>query len=117
MISWEWYDEVVGAGSSPQMAFLKKITKNYETISRKAGYHREFVMCDMVAMAALLKPELIAESRHLHGAVELSGSYTRGATVFDWLGHSSHAPNTHVVMKMNRIEYGNYVASVYNKNR
>lgn len=58
-------------------------------------------MCDVIAVGALLYPELILASSTLYGRVELSGSHTRGATVFDWYDNmlKDHAKNIHVVTK------------------
>lgn len=58
-LSWHWYDSVIAPESNKTTKLLRTITRHYEKLSRSPNHYRQFVMCDMVAMAAMLKPELI----------------------------------------------------------
>jgi len=104
-LSWDWYDRVIKPATTPVTAYLRAITAHYETLTRKPEYFRQFVMCDMVAAAALLDPSLILESKRLHGHVETGGLHSRGATVFDWYGHHGKPENVVVVMKLDKTAY------------
>ena len=59
---------------------------------------------DPCAVAALIAPELFA-IKPLHVAVELSGEYTRGATVGDWYGGARQTPNATCLMGVDREKF------------
>jgi len=71
------------------------------------------IMCDLLAMAVAMCPELILESQDLHGCVELAGNYTRGQTSFDWIGKSKQPKNINVVMKVDSEAYHKLLSSVF----
>jgi len=56
-------------------------------------------MCDAIAMAVVLRPDIVLETKRLVGHVELYGQKTRGATVFEWM--KSKGGNVDVVLKVN----------------
>lgn len=112
-LTWRWYDEVIATESNKTTKLLRAITRHYEKLSRSPDHYRQFVMCDMVAMAAMLKPELITEMESLHGTVELGGVHTRGTTVFDWYRASKKEPNVNIVLKIDHQNYGDYTRKIF----
>ena len=42
------------------------------------------IICDAVAMAMVLRPEIVLRASNVHVEVELAGTMTRGQTVVDW---------------------------------
>lgn len=54
---------------------------------------------DPLALAVVIDPSLI-RTRDAHVAVDLTGSYTFGATVADWWGQRGLAPNAHVASEV-----------------
>lgn len=65
-----------------------------------------FNMCDAAAMACFLEPEHITQQHHLYCAVELHGSLSRGATLFDW-GKLLPAckPNCHLLASFDKSQF------------
>lgn len=84
--------------------FLYDVSTNYATLFRKAEGKEGFNMCDMVAMAAVLWPQLIQQSQKMHGHIELAGTHTRGATVFDWYSKTEQK-NVNVLLRMDSEGY------------
>lgn len=56
---------------------------------------------DAVAVAALVKPEILTK-REMYVDVEVSGDYCTGCTVGDWFGTSGHRPNATVLLDIDR---------------
>jgi len=119
MLSWEvtltapfpklWCEQVLSKDTK-----LAKLTKNisqkYLAIIERSD--EGLVMCDAVAMATVLKPEIILESKILVGHVELYGHKTRGATVFDWMKKGNVKGNVEVVMKVDTQIYIDYCTKI-----
>lgn len=53
-----------------------------QKMARPSGSN--LVICDAIAMVALLSPTSVIMRKSLVGTIELQGTHTRGATVFDW---------------------------------
>jgi len=102
-LSWEWYDQHILNGSSELAIFARRITTHYDRLQR--ANTEGFLMCDAVAMAALLDPRLISESKEVYGIVELGGLMTRGATVFDWYKKSHKEPNVNLALTIDSNLY------------
>lgn len=56
---------------------------------------------DAVAVAALVKPEILT-MREMYVDVEVSGDYCTGCTVGDWFGTSGKKPNVKVLLDIDR---------------
>jgi inosine-uridine nucleoside N-ribohydrolase len=112
-LSWLWYDEVIAIESNVYTKFLRAATKKYESITRQTSHHREFVMCDMVAMAAMLDPEMILDKQRLHVVVDTGSGHARGATIFDWYSLSKNATNVTIVLKMDIEKYRNFTKDIF----
>ena len=79
----------------------------FERISRKTAqrlqhtYQRPaYLLPDPLAMAILLRPELIRQSGKYFVTVELNGAFTRGQTVIDYNHMSGKAPNVNVIQAL-----------------
>ena len=80
--------------------------KKWEEKTTKQNKARKvdvYHMCDQLAMAVAINHDIIEESLHLYGNVELVGKETRGQMVWDWQGRTAQKPNIHLVTKL----YGN----------
>ena len=58
-------------------------------------------MHDAVAVAALVRPEILTMKQY-YVQVETDGDYCKGATVADRFGILGHAPNTNVILDIDR---------------
>jgi purine nucleosidase len=58
---------------------------------------------DPCVVAYLLWPELFS-SRDCHVAVEMASEATMGRTTIDWWGTGPHAPNAHVIDRLDADE-------------
>ncbi len=73
------------------------------TISASVERHKEqfpdtgVITCDPLAMAAALKPEVVASSQQVCCDVECQGSLTRGMSVIDWQEQWGKAANVVLV--------------------
>jgi purine nucleosidase len=121
---WTWYDQVVKlyhsykdrthtsihikAGTSHYALFVRKITECYERVSRVAAKRDFFNLCDVLAAAVFLRPDLIKERLYCWGTVELNGTFTRGMTCFDWLPHPEQTdkkPNVEIITAVHITMY------------
>ncbi len=80
--------------------FFRAISQ--ETAERLQGtYNRPaYLLPDPLAMAILLKPELIQQSGAYPVTVELNGRHTRGQTVIDYTGISGAPANVNVIERL-----------------
>lgn len=60
---------------------------------------------DACAVAGVIDPELITESKMMHVDIETSGTYFDGATVCDYVGALGLEPNVEVVYRMNNSKF------------
>eukprot|EP01105_Mastigella_eilhardi_P005217 TRINITY_DN16979_c0_g1_i1.p1 TRINITY_DN16979_c0_g1~~TRINITY_DN16979_c0_g1_i1.p1 ORF type:complete len:377 (-),score=90.72 TRINITY_DN16979_c0_g1_i1:63-1193(-) len=144
--SWVDFDQWLrGADSAtPIASFVKSVCSKYEQLCRKhvpsaattpaataadtipgcancacalsRGFP-EWVLCDVVAMAAALDPAVVKDSMMLDCYVETGNGMCRGATVFDWYRNKQHAypftlpasapnkPNARVITAMDRDHF------------
>ena len=86
---------------------LREVTGAMERYGRKeqAEGEIEFVPCDAYAAAVMIDESLVAEGQRLYVTVELSGKYSKGATVIDWYGRHSEKRNCEVVLKLDIEKY------------
>ena len=66
--------------------------------SRNSSVHYIF---DELAVAAAINDDIVVESKHVYGTVELNGKHTRGQMVWDWRAKTNQKPNIHLVTKIN----------------
>jgi len=102
-LGWEFYDTILVPCTNVYTTFLHAIVQHYVKLYR-AKETEKLVVCDMCAMGAVLAPYLIKKSKLMHGHVELAGTHTRGATIFDWRGRTQTA-NVNVILEMDRTGY------------
>jgi purine nucleosidase/pyrimidine-specific ribonucleoside hydrolase len=69
---------------------------------------------DPVAVARVIDPKLV-RCEEMHVAVELHGTYTRGATVCDRFGVSGRAPNARVAMELDAEGFWDLVVSAVDR--
>lgn len=80
-VDWAWARRTLGSLKTAQMELLNKL---FERWSAEKAFDDQFVMCDQVAMAVFIKPEVAATSEIFHGCtVELQGASTRGMMVIE----------------------------------
>ncbi|XP_040209545.1 pyrimidine-specific ribonucleoside hydrolase RihA-like [Rana temporaria] len=89
-LSWEWYDRWVNMGTK-KSDFIKKIYALSLQYSRGAKEEKAivdgpgFVSCDSYAMAAAIDPSTVTKFIECGVTVELSGKFTRGMMVLDFI--------------------------------
>jgi inosine-uridine nucleoside N-ribohydrolase len=93
---WDWHNEVLDTKSNKVTKLLSEITQAYKKFDNKAG----FVMCDALAVAIVLYPEIIKETVKMNCQIELSGGHTRGSTVFDWYHRHDTQKNVKLVLEI-----------------
>jgi purine nucleosidase len=103
--SWEQY-EALAAGTSRAAEFFHDTTGSAVAFLRETLHAPGFFIPDPLAMAAALEPDLVEEDSFHYVTVETRGVLTRGQTVTDHFGASGHAPNVHVIKKLD-------IAAVY----
>ncbi|XP_070561551.1 nucleoside hydrolase-like isoform X1 [Ptychodera flava] len=81
--------------------FVKRIRQKQidEERFQRLGFFRS---CDALAMAALLRPDIVEKSEKHYATVELNGSWTRGQMVVDWEGLLKKEPNLNIIMRVNK---------------
>lgn len=85
---------------NPRSRFLEKITKHsfdylIKLLNREMSY-----LADPLAMAVLLEPNIILESRDVFVQIERHGKLTRGMTVVDWWRKTGKLPNVKLVTRI-----------------
>lgn len=95
-IPWEWYQHL---RSTRYTNFIREISKKYVSMYRNID--RGFIVCDLIAVASLITEASIDKK---YCRVELHGSITRGATLFDWFEYTSNQSNVSIIdVDMNSI--------------
>ena len=93
--SWYWYNNLKG---SKYIDFIKKINKKYFSLENKNN--SRFIVPDLIAMLSYWAES--EKSYEIDCKIELNGTHTRGATVFNWL--DSENKNVRIVkMDMEKI--------------
>ncbi len=77
-------------------AISQETARRLRTTFRRDAY----LLPDPLAMAILLRPELIRESGKFYTTVELRGQHTRGQTVIDYAGVTGKAPNVKLIQAL-----------------
>ena len=94
----EEYEKLINTSpKSQQIAKWEKKTNERNKANKAPGH---FVF-DELAVAAAINDDLMIETRHMYGTVELAGKHTRGEMVWDWRGRTGQKPNIHLVTKIN----------------
>jgi len=101
-ISWEYFKKLEESSNKGNKVnkFLVDISKNYIDLHGKVD--PGFIICDMVAiMAPICEDE--GRTMNMNCRVELTGKYTRGATVFDWRERGEGSNSRIVKIDMKKI--------------
>ncbi|MEZ5464777.1 MAG: nucleoside hydrolase [Lysobacteraceae bacterium] len=100
----------------------KPLTGFYGAISGTARRFAEghgrggFLAADALAMAVVLRPELVQRAERHHVAVETVGEHCRGATVVDWEDRLGRPANANVVLEIDQGGFEDLLASTLESN-
>jgi purine nucleosidase len=103
-----WFDRTVAAGDAA--------AQFYAAISRKARRFSEahgrngMIVADALAMAVALEPDIVQRAESHHVGVELTGTFTRGATVVDWEDRLGRPANARIVLGVDQGRFQALVA-------
>ncbi|MCB1561476.1 MAG: nucleoside hydrolase, partial [Xanthomonadales bacterium] len=95
----------------------KPLTGFYGAISGTARRYAEghgragFLAADALAMAVVLRPELVERVERHHVAVETAGTHCRGATVVDWEDRLGREPNASIVLDIDQGGFESLLAA------
>jgi inosine-uridine nucleoside N-ribohydrolase len=64
------------------------------------------LLCDLIAAAVILDPEVVTEDLDVFAAVETSGVYGRGLTAIDYAGVTGNEPNVRLILQVDRERLG-----------
>jgi inosine-uridine nucleoside N-ribohydrolase len=111
-LSWDWYEAV---SSQPNKAaqFLRRIDEHVVGI-QKARKSLKYMAWDQLAMAIVIDPNVVIETKHVYSSVELHGGLTRGQMVIDWSqAQTDRSPNVTIVTKVNQQLYEKLISTAY----
>jgi purine nucleosidase len=97
--TWEQYDDLAFKPTSAAQFFRETTLATVEYL-RQFRQVPGYLLPDPLAMAVVLKPDIVQESNFQSVRVELMGSHTRGQTVIDHFGISGQKSNVHIVTKL-----------------
>lgn len=80
--------------------FAKNITKQSINFLIKLLNREMSYLADPLAMAVLLEPDIVIESKEVYIQIERSGNLSRGMTVVDWLGRTKRPANVNLVLRI-----------------
>ncbi|XP_036368220.1 inosine-uridine preferring nucleoside hydrolase-like isoform X3 [Octopus sinensis] len=107
LITWELCEDLKQPSSffekllihpGKKTALMQKVFKN--AMKQAEARQRYAVMCDELAMAAIVNDQCVLDSVELYAEVELNGSKTRGQMVPDWTNITGKPSNVQIVTKM-----------------
>lgn len=99
IIPWERWTALVNR-ETPKARFARAITWHIEGVLRHTFHLPGFTIPDPLAAVVALQPEAVQRAERYAVQVELSGHYSRGATIVDYHGVSGQAPNVNVVLEI-----------------
>jgi len=70
------------------------------------GLMQDYQLADQFAVAVLLNPEIVTESKNVYTTVECTGEFTRGQMIVDWHSKSNREPNVNLVLKVDKTKVG-----------
>ena len=93
--------EVIRSWSGPVCELVADLLQYFVRYHRKVYGFDGVPIHDACAVAAALRPEIVA-TRHLHVDVETAGELTTGRTVVDLWGVTGNPPNADVALEIDR---------------
>jgi purine nucleosidase len=90
-------------GNSPGAEFLRRASAGHLVNTPEGG--QSLSAPDLLALAIAVAPDLVTRAEPRYLEIELAGRFTRGQTVVDWYDLTGRAPNTNVVMEVDRDRY------------
>ncbi|XP_053397602.1 non-specific ribonucleoside hydrolase RihC-like isoform X3 [Mercenaria mercenaria] len=96
---WDWFDEWIETDTL-KGKFNKAVTKLAVYRQREVNKNPIYRSCDLNAIATVINPKIILETKDVFATVELHGKYTRGMMVVDWRGSLGKSPNVTLVDKI-----------------
>lgn len=85
--------------------FLEITAALFERTRHNLGYSG-LLLCDLIAAAVILDPEVVTEDLDVFAAVETSGVYGRGLTAIDYAGVTGNEPNVRLILQVDRERLG-----------
>ena len=85
--------------------FLEITAALFERTRHNLGYPG-LLLCDLIAAAVILDPEVVTEDLDVFAAVETSGVYGRGLTAIDYAGVTGNEPNVRLILQVDRERLG-----------
>ncbi|XP_053397601.1 uncharacterized protein LOC123552077 isoform X2 [Mercenaria mercenaria] len=98
-LPWDWFDEWIETDTL-KGKFNKAVTKLAVYRQREVNKNPIYRSCDLNAIATVINPKIILETKDVFATVELHGKYTRGMMVVDWRGSLGKSPNVTLVDKI-----------------
>jgi purine nucleosidase len=92
--------ETLMSMDSPRAEFFRRISRHTMGVTRGMFGRAEMLAPDALAVAVALEPDIVRRAEAHHVQVELSGRYTRGQTVVDWMDRTGQEPNVNLVLEM-----------------
>ncbi|XP_060573667.1 nucleoside hydrolase-like isoform X3 [Ruditapes philippinarum] len=96
---WEWFDKWIQTDTS-KGRFNKAACRLAVYRQREVNKNPIYRSCDLNAIATVINPKIIQETKDVFATVELHGKYTRGMMVVDWRGSLKKSPNVTLVEKI-----------------
>ena len=103
------FDRIVASGDE-RASFYAAISRKARVFNHAHGRHG-MITADALAMAVALEPGIIRRAEPHHVAIELAGTWTRGATVVDWEDRMGKPANARVVIDVDHARFEALVAS------
>ena len=69
------------------------------------------MVADALALAVLLKPDIVRHVEERHVGIELTGTLTRGATVVDWDRRLGGRVNARIVMDVDQARFESLIGA------
>lgn len=85
--------------------FLEITAALFERTKHYIGYPG-LLLCDLIAAAVILDPDVVTKDAHVYAAVETSGVYGRGLTAIDYAGLSGNEPNVRLILEVDQERLG-----------
>lgn len=92
----EWFDQWIET-ETRKGKFNKAVTKIAVHKQRNVNKNPIYRSCDLNAIATVIDPKIILETKDVFATVELHGKYTQGMMVVDWRGSLGKSPNVTLV--------------------
>lgn len=112
-LPWEWHTHWLSANSM-KANFIQRMTAAVVKRRMAGQFAPGYFSCDLFAMVAFLcGDEVVNEQKAVSVLVELSGTFTRGQCVVDWLGNvAGKEPNANLILSLDSEKLKTYLETM-----